>query len=143
MLPVNVREAVATDMPGLWEVRYAVTENTLTPGRITDAELRASIEDTGRGWVVEEAGVILGFAIGLAASGNVWALFVRPEAQGRGIGSALHDAMISWFALQPVRMLWLTTGADTKARRFYESRGWRCVGDAGKGEVRYERANRA
>lgn len=128
-------------MPGLWEVRYAVTENTLTPGRISDEELRASIEEAGRGWVVEQDGVILGFAIGLAGTGNVWALFVRPEAQGQGIGSALHGAMIDWFATQPVPLLWLNTGKDTKARVFYEARGWRCVGDAGKGEVRYERAN--
>jgi GNAT superfamily N-acetyltransferase len=134
-------EATAADMPGLWEVRYAVTENTLTLGRISDEELRASIEDTGRGWVVEQAGFIPGFAIGLAENGNVWALFARPEAQGQGIGSALHDAMIEWFATQPVPVLWLTTGADTKARRFYEAHGWRCVGDAGKGEVRYERPN--
>lgn len=137
----TLRQAVVGDMPGLWEVRYAVTENTLTPGRISDEELRASIEEAGRGWVVEQEGVILGFAIGLAETGNVWALFVRPEAEGLGIGSALHDAMIEWFATQPVPVLWLTTGADTKARRFYEAHGWRCVGDAGKGEVRYERPN--
>lgn len=137
----TLRQALVGDMPGLWEVRYAVTENTLTPGRIPDEELRASIEEAGRGWVVEQDGVILGFAIGLAETGNVWALFVRPEAQGQGIGSALHAAMIEWFATQPVPLLWLTTGTDTKARRFYEAHGWRCVGDAGKREVRYERAN--
>ncbi len=138
---VRLRQAVVDDMPGLWEVRYAVTENTLTPGRILDEELRASIEETGRGWVVEHEGVILGFAIGLAETGSVWALFVRPDAQGQGIGSALHATMIEWFATQPVPVLWLTTGTDTKARSFYEARGWRCVGDTGKGEVRYERAN--
>lgn len=137
----TLRRAVVADMPGLWDVRYAVTENTLTPGRISDEELRTSIEESGRGWVVEQEGVILGFAIGLADTGNVWALFVRPEAQGQGIGSALHDVMIEWFATQPVPALWLTTGVDTKARRFYEGRGWRCTGDAGKGEVRYERVN--
>ena len=50
---VIVRAAVRSDMPGLWEVRYAVTENTLTPGRISDEELRRSIEEDGRGWVAE------------------------------------------------------------------------------------------
>ena len=34
-------------MPGLWEVRYSVTENTLTPGRISDEELLRAIEDDG------------------------------------------------------------------------------------------------
>lgn len=110
--------------PGLREVRYAVTENTLSPGRISDEELRRAIEDECRGWVAEQAGRILGFAIGLE-SGQVWAPFVRPEAQGRGLGHALHAKMLTWFAAQrpgPER-LWLSTGSTTRARAFYEARG--------------------
>lgn len=129
-------------MPGLWEVRYAVIENTLTPGRISDEELRRSIEDDGRGWVAEEEGVILGFAIGLF-SGNVWALFVRPGAERRGIGSALHDEMLRWFAGQPQERLWLSTGSQTRARAFYETRGWEYAGPYGADEVRLERRNRS
>jgi GNAT superfamily N-acetyltransferase len=138
---VVLREAVRQDMPGLWEVRYSVDENTLMPGRISDEELRRSIEEDGRGWVVEENGRILGFAIGLL-SGNVWALFVRPEAEGRGIGSALHSEMIAWFSLQPLTRLWLSTGINTRARGFYEARGWQFVGACGSDEVRLERPNR-
>lgn len=137
-----VRAAVRSDMPGLWEVRYSVTENTLTPGRISDEELRRSIEEDGRGWVAEEAGRILGFAIGLN-TGNVWALFVRPEAEGRGLGTALHAAMLEWFSRQPLERLWLTTGADTRARQFYATHGWQDVGLCGPNEVRFERRNPA
>jgi hypothetical protein len=46
----HLRQATAADIPGIWEVRYSVTENTLTPGRISDEEVRESIEDTGCGW---------------------------------------------------------------------------------------------
>jgi GNAT superfamily N-acetyltransferase len=133
--------ATRADLPQLWAVRYAVTENTLTPGRISDDELLRSIEGEGQGWVVEAGGHILGFAIGLR-SGNVWALFVRPEAQGRGIGSALHATMLEWFSRQPVERLWLSTGAATRARRFYEARGWTLAGPYGTDEVRLERVNR-
>jgi GNAT superfamily N-acetyltransferase len=137
---VIVRPATRDDMPGIWEVRYAVVENTLTPGRISDAELRRSLEEQGRGWVAEAGSRIVGFAIGLN-SGNVWALFVRPEAEGGGVGSTLHAALLDWFAQQPVSRLWLSTGVATRARRFYEARGWRYAGPHGADEVRLEREN--
>ncbi|WP_291916623.1 GNAT family N-acetyltransferase [Limnohabitans sp.] len=138
-----MRQATAADIPGIWEVRYSVTENTLTPGRISDEEVRESIEDTGCGWVIEEAGRIEAFAVGIAKTGNVWALFVRPDAQGRGHGTRLHAAMIEWFRKQPIDRLWLSTGTTTKAREFYDKNGWACVGPYGSDEVRYERANAA
>ena len=45
-MSTRLRQAVAADIPGIWEVRYAVTENTLTPGRISDEDVRAAIEDS-------------------------------------------------------------------------------------------------
>jgi GNAT superfamily N-acetyltransferase len=138
-----LRQATAVDIPGIWEVRYSVTENTLTPGRISDEEVRASIENTGCGWVIEEAGRIEAFAVGIAKTGNVWALFVRPDAQGRSHGTRLHAAMIEWFRKQLIDRLWLSTGTTTKAREFYDKIGWECVGPHGSDEVRYERANAA
>jgi GNAT superfamily N-acetyltransferase len=137
---VIIRPATRCDMPGLWEVRYSVSENTLTPGRITDDELRRCIEEDGKGWVAEQGNRILGFAIGLN-SGNVWALFVRPEAEGHGIGSMLHQEMLAWYATQPVERLWLSTGAGTRAQGFYETHGWQYAGAYGVDEVRFERPN--
>lgn len=138
-----LRQALASDLPGIWTVRYAVTENTLAPGRISDDEVRQAIEETGRGWVVEDQGVIEAFAIGMAATGQVWALFVAPTAQGRGHGTALHAALLAWFRTQGPQRLWLSTGADTRARRFYEKNGWTLAGPYGTDEVRYERPNGA
>jgi GNAT superfamily N-acetyltransferase len=138
--PIVLRDANRNDLPGLWEVRYSVAENTLTPGHISDDELCRAIEEDGKGWVVEESGRILGFAIGLC-SGNVWALFVRPDAEGRGIGSSLHSEMLTWFSRQRPTRLWLSTGTTTRARRFYEARGWHVAGPYGTDEVRLERPN--
>ena len=73
----------------------------------------------------------------------MWALFVRPEAEGRGIGTALHAAMLEWLSRQPLERLWLTTGADTRARQFYATHGWQDVGLCGPNEVRFERRNSA
>ena len=137
----TIRPATRQDMPGLWEVRYSVRENTLTPGRISDAELRRNIEHDGRGWVAEQGGRILGFVIGLN-TGSVWALFVRPEYEGRGIATRLQAAMLEWYERQPIDRLWLTTGTHTRARRFYETHGWQYAGLCGDDDVRFERANR-
>lgn len=134
-----LRQALVADIPALWRVRYAVRENTLAPGRISDDEVRAEIEITGRGWVVEdEAGVVQAFAIGNAQTGNIWALFVAPEAEGRGYGARLHEAMIEWLWAQGLDILWLTTGPGTRALGFYERRGWRQVGRTDTGELRLE-----
>ena len=99
--PVIVRPACRRDMRGIWEVRYAVAENTLTPGRISDEELRRSLEE-----------------------------------DGRGIGSSLHAQLLACFAQQPLQRLWLSTGADTRARRFYEARGWQYAGPYGNAHAR-------
>ena len=136
-----LRQATRADLAGIWRVRYAVVENTLVPGRIGDDEVIEAIEQSGRGWVVEEGGQIVAFAIGSAIEGSVWALFVDPAAQGTGHGSRLHDAMLDWLWSQGLPRLWLNTGTDTKARGFYERRGWRCTGVHGELEVRLEIAN--
>ena len=137
----ELRQATRDDLAGIWRVRYAVRENTLTPGRIEDDEVVAQLEATGRGWVVVEDGEIVAFAIGDASGANVWALFVDPRAEGRGHGSLLHDTMVEWLWTNGLDTLWLSTGADTKARGFYERRGWRCTGTSGRNQVRLELTN--
>ena len=137
-----LREAHRNDIPGMWTVRYAVTENTLTPGRISDEEFRREIEDTGKGWVIDVDGRIRAFASCNARTGNIWALFVHPEAEGRGYGGRLHAAMLEWLRTQPVDRLWLTTDAQSRACGFYERRGWQRTGITDTGEVRFERDNR-
>lgn len=137
-MTTSIRQATRADSAALWRIRYAVTENTLTPGYIDDEDLRREIEDTGRGWVAEEGGEIVAFAIGNARTGNIWGLFVDPARQGRGHGGRLHDTMVAWLWEQGLELLWLTTGTGTRARAFYERRGWRDCGPANRLEHRYE-----
>jgi GNAT superfamily N-acetyltransferase len=137
---VSFRPATRADLSGIWEVRHSVLENKLTPGKISDDELCSALEDIGRGWVAERQGRILGFAIGLMP-GHVWALFVRPDAEGQGIGSELHALLLLWYVTLPIQRLWLTTGLGTRALQFYLARGWRLAGLLGDGEVMLERAN--
>ena len=86
-----LRAARASDIPAIQRVRASVKENRLVSTIITDEDVRTAIEDTGRGWIVEKDGEVVAFAIGNAITGNIWALFVRPEHEGRGYGRQLHD----------------------------------------------------
>ncbi|MFN3304054.1 MAG: GNAT family N-acetyltransferase [Roseateles sp.] len=125
-----LRQATRADTAELWRVRYAVTENRLTPGRIGDAELHAYLEDYGRGWVIErEHGAIAGFAIADNRGGHIWAMFVDPPLHGQGHGRALHDVMVAWLFAQGHARLTLATEPGSRAEAFYRRAGWRPLPD--------------
>lgn len=114
--------------PGDWDevmaLRLSVQENRLSdPGRVTREMYLDYIQARGRGWVAEEGGAILGFCVA-ALDGEVWALFVRPGCEGRGVGQALMRACVDWLAAQGVGEAVLETGAGTRAERFYRRFGW-------------------
>ena len=133
-----LRRAVRSDIGVIQRVRASVNENRLVSTVITDEDVRVAIEDTGRGWVVDEDGEVVAFAIGNSRNGNVWALFVHPEHEGRGYGRRLHDTMVSWLWDAGLQLLWLTTEPGTRAQRFYEAAGWQRAGITTGGELRYE-----
>lgn len=133
-----LREACAADIPAIQRVRHSVRENRLVSCTIADEEVREMMEVHGRGWVVEEAGEIVAFAIGDARDGNIWALFVAPAHERRGHGRRLHEAMVAWLFARGLERLWLSTDPHTRAQGFYEAAGWRRAGDGEHGEVRYE-----
>jgi len=133
-----LRQAVASDIPGIQRVRSMVRENRLVSMVIPDLDVQAAIEVSGRGWVVEADGEIVAFAIGNATSGNIWALFVHPEHERRGYGRRLHDTMLDWLWSQGLNCLWLTTEPGTRAQAFYEASGWQRKGLTASGEMRYE-----
>ena len=131
---MHLRLATPADWAALHRIRTAVTENRLSdPARVTEADYVEHLATLGRGWIAQEGDALLGFAIGRTTDGNVWALFVDPEREGRGVGGALHDAMVDWMFAQGLPRLWLTTGRGTRAEGFYLQRGWRvdasCPGD--------------
>lgn len=135
---ILVRQATRDDVVSIWRVRYAVRKNTLRPGVISDQEVVDHLESLGRGWVAEDGSKVVAFAIGNARDGNIWALFVDPPHERRGIGRRLHDTMARWLWSQGLTRLWLTTGLGTRAEGFYRAAGWQCVGPADHGDHRFE-----
>jgi ribosomal protein S18 acetylase RimI-like enzyme len=121
---MTVRRATASDIPRIKEIRSAVRENRLSdPSRVTDADVAWSIEN-GPMFVFEEGTVVSGFSAPDPRDGSIWALFVDPEHEGRGIGKALLDRAERRLIEQGCENAWLTTDPGTRADRFYRKRGW-------------------
>ncbi len=133
-----IRQATSTDATAMHRVRLAVTENRLVSMALTEQDYVAATQQIGRGWVAEVDGEVVGFAVGNAQTGNIWALFVEPGHEGRGYGRRLHDVMVAWLFEQGHASLWLTTDTGTRAERFYQQAGWARTGEAADGEIRLE-----
>jgi GNAT superfamily N-acetyltransferase len=133
------RSATVADIAGMSRVRMAVKENILSnPALVTPESYREMLEEKGAGWVCEIDGVIVGFAIVDLSDANIWALFVDPKHDKKGIGRKLHDTMLNWSFKQKVNKLWLSTGPGTRAEKFYRKAGWQHTGFTKSGEVRFE-----
>lgn len=133
-----LRQATQDDIPAMHRVRLAVRENVLSdPNRVTEADYLAALEELGRTWVVEADGVVAAFATAYR-DGNIWALFVDPDHQGRGHAKALHSTMVDWLWSLGLARLSLTTDPGTRAERFYVARGWKPCGMAANGDLRLE-----
>ena len=133
------REAHITDITQIQLVRNSVKENTLSdPALVPDKDVEDYITRRGKGWVCEIKNTIAGFAIVSVTDHNVWALFVHPGFEKKGIGRKLHDEMMNWYFCQKAETIWLGTAPGTRAEAFYRNAGWREAGKHGKGEIKFE-----
>jgi GNAT superfamily N-acetyltransferase len=133
-----LRPATRDDVAALHRIRLAVRENRLVSVALADADYVEHLESRGRGWLIEHGAEPVAFAIVDLRAAGVWALFVLPEFEGRGLGRRLHDELVGWAWSQGLESLWLTTEAGTRAQRFYEAAGWRSAGRTPGGELRFE-----
>jgi len=132
-------EAKVTDIPQIQVVRNSVKENALSdPGLVTDKDCENYLLHRGKGWICEIDGRVVGFAIADLVDHNVWALFVHPDFDKRGIGKRLHDDMLDWYFSQTDSTIWLGTAPNTRAENFYRKAGWKEAGIHGKGEIKFE-----
>lgn len=136
---VSVRLGTEADVEAMQRVRMSVRENRLSdPSRVQPHHTLEMLREHGRGWVAEADGEVVGFAVGDRTRSNVWALFVDPAYEGRGLGRQLHDAMLDWFFAGATETVWLSTDPGTRAETFYRSAGWMPVGALPNGELRFE-----
>lgn len=139
ILDSNIREATLLDFPKLMEIRMAVKENTLSDAALIPKDDYVKFCFTqGKGWVYEVDSVIVGFAIVDLLGNNIWALFMDPQFEKKGIGKKLHDTMINWYFEQTKTAVWLGTEANSRAEQFYRKSGWKEIGLHGKNEIKFE-----
>lgn len=133
------REATVNDIPQIQLVRHSVKENILSdPSLVTDKDCEAFLMVRGKGWVCEIEGTIVGFSIIDLKDKNIWALFVHPDHEAKGIGGRLHKDMVDWYFNRAHEKLWLGTEPGTKASKFYGKNGWKEAGIHGKLEIKFE-----
>ncbi|HEX8574890.1 MAG TPA: GNAT family N-acetyltransferase [Flavobacterium sp.] len=136
---ITFREATPEDIPKIQVVRHTVKENTLSnPGLVTDQDCFEFITNRGKGWVAEINEEIVGFAIADLQDENIWALFVKPEFEGQGIGKHLQQIMLQWYFAQGKIYVWLGTAPNTRAALFYRKSGWTENGTNGPNEIKFE-----
>ena len=134
-----IRQAELSDIPQIQIVRHTVKENILTnPDLVTDAHCVEFISQRGKGWVCEIENLIVGFSIVDLQENNIWALFMRPEFEKKGIGRKLHDVMLDWYFSQTKTSVWLGTSPHTRAELFYKKAGWELIGTHGEDEIKFE-----
>jgi GNAT superfamily N-acetyltransferase len=133
-----IRRAVHADEARIFEIRFAVRENRLlTPTRVTSADVSWFIDHAGI-WLWDEDGVVKGFSASDTRDGSIWALFVDPEYEGRGIGRALLQAALVPLCQAGYSVAKLSTDRGTRAEQFYRRFGWTEIGGTAKGEVFFE-----
>ena len=139
MKPYLIREAKIEDIPDMQVVRASVRENILTkPHLITYENYVEFLTIRGKGWVCEIDGKIQGFAVADLQESNIWALFLHPNYEKKGIGTQLQYQMLDWYFEQGKEKVWLSTDNQSRAETFYRKSGWKEVEYLPKNEVKFE-----
>jgi GNAT superfamily N-acetyltransferase len=135
-----LRPATREELARLAEIRGSVGENRLRdPGAVTEADYLWFI-DRGLLQIWQEPdGTVAGFSAGDPRDGTVWALFVAPGHEGKGIGRALLTAACETLRAAGHRVASLSSDPGTRAERHYRAAGWSVVGHNGKGELVFEK----
>ena len=123
-----IRRATPEDAPALADIHVRARRESMSylPDTHSPEEVLAWIREVmpqhEEVWVAEDEGSVIGF---IALSDDLlYHLYVYPELQGRGAGSALFDLVKE---LRPDGFRLWVFQRNTQAREFYEHRGMRVV----------------
>jgi GNAT superfamily N-acetyltransferase len=131
------REALPSDVEGLFSVRARTRENPISKERL--ASLGITSESTAKNiaigrvriWVCLHESNLVGFCGGDVETAEVLVLAVLPEYEYKGIGTALLSRVVEWLRSAGFYTMWLAASPDVRVRAhgFYRSLGWRPNGE--------------
>ena len=109
---------------GLGVFALAMRFDLSDPARVTRQMYADYLEAAGRGWVAEVDGEVAAFCYAAKEDGSIWALFVAPRHEGRGLAKRLLGLAVDYLFDLGYDTVTLSTGSDTRADRFYAAQGW-------------------
>ncbi len=138
-----IRVATPADIDAIFDIRTSVRENHLSHEQlaemgITPDAIQLAMQQAPCVWVAEVQGVAVGFAMADIDDGCVFAAFIRPEFEGRGLGRKLMEQAEA-LLFQHHRQIWLETAQASRASGFYQRLGWVEVEQLAHGDIRMEK----
>ncbi len=140
---MKLRAATPQDADVLFDIRCSVVENHQSREELATigitVESVAEMINSGDyvTTIAEIDGRPVGFSMAQISEAYVFAAFVRPGFEGRGIGRVLMNAAEAGLRDGGVREASLSTGADPDLRAvgFYRHLGWREAGFLDDGQI--------
>ena len=127
----------------MFHVRISVIENHLSREEmqrigITENVVADLIEKSCCAWVATDNEKIIGFSMILPDEGCLFAAFVLPEYEGRGIGRWLVE-IAEKELFRHHEIAWLETDKQSRAAKFYIQLGWGNKIDINDTDIRLEK----
>ena len=140
---ISTRLALITDIEGIFEVRTSVKENHLSREEmeqmgITEIVVTDMIEKTRCAWVAVDDRKVIGFSMILPDEGCLFAAFVLPEYEGKGVGRSLVE-LSEQELFKHHKTAWLETDKNSRAAGFYRRLGWIEKGNVSESDIRVEK----
>ena len=140
---IKIRQALTSDVDGIFIVRTSVIENHLSREEmrqmgITETVVAGMLEQYRCAWVAVDNAAIVGLSMILPDEGCLFAAFVLPDYESQGIGRRLViPAEEELFKRH--ECIWLETEKNSRAVKFYKHLGWGNETDVDEVDVRLEK----